>query len=1176
MSKRYYDNIKEESERYLPTGDSYQISSLKDISSKTKWDFKLIINDSTKCAEAVKKAQEYIKQQKTTLEIPLTDIWNIDNDYNELIWLQEIDDIFFSKRKRGLVSFWLWNNSPIYYDFENFFKKLLQQISSSNQQSFYQKSEKKIKSEVLLQEQGTMIRHALVLFYDFQSRKQASLKKKLDHHRENLPITQFANAIIHTLKQHRLLLIAAETGCGKSTQVPQILMQAGFKKIACTQPRRIACSSLAKRVSYETMNEYGSEIAYQVRFEATKTNRTRVLFLTEGLLLRQYAIDNTLSMYDVIVVDEVHERHIMGDFLIAILKKLKSVRDDLYIILMSATINTELFANYFDAPTLKVPGKMYDVKVHYWQNHRYGDDQRLVSEKEYKKRQTSTIKQSIPSKSDRLDPAPYLNIMAHIDTNIPSNERGDLLIFMSGINEIMALEEQLQTYAEKNGKWIILILHSSVAVDDQEKIFDSPPQGIRKCIISSNIAETSVTIDGIRFIIDSGKVKESTHDSTTNMRKLSEFWISKASAEQRKGRAGRTGCGECFRLYSENEYLHLNDFSVPEIQRGVLESVILNIKALNLGDPRTFDYLEKPSMDAIESSILFLQNLGALDNEENITSLGKVLSNLPVDVIVGKMILLGMMFNVLDPILTTIAFMSVQSPFVRISLNSSSSDTAKNQRSFDSHHGDPFTLLNVWKSWLDVKSDRKQSSRQWCRRYGIEEQRLYEVAKMRGQFEKIVSHFQFNTKMNEQDKIHNAMDQKTKYQTRDLLRRQKYDQNVNKKRRILSTDQDYNGDNDDDDQIDIRDLEFSLKNNLKRLQSKASGITTDDRSVQLLKLIICSSLYPQTAIGDEHNPYRKSDEIIFHTQMVGFLSLHPSSCLAHHSDWVRDLGENVRKDDVQVEQAIQNQLLCYLQLLQTTKPYLLNLTRVPGIHILLLFSKQLDTNEDCSVIVADSYFVIKFKTKQVAQYMLAEAFKLRYEWENLFNQRLGSDSFIIGSDKNDGNSNDVENEISLITPSVKSYMPLILQDIIDLYEEKPSSSVMWTPSTEANFQLNVRSLSDKLVQFLSSSVSATLEVGKPSSFLKMFTQYKERVESDKCIPQSWDPKNVIRKGVKITPHLWYNSISIPSCAATIPIEQDDSFKIPESVKMYWYCDQCDDVLTLTKNQLLEHVASHNK
>lgn len=242
----------------------------------------------------------------------------------------------------------------------------------------------------IIKQEGEFIRHALVLFHDFTEKKKRMLREKIEANRQLLPVTPFANAIVETLRKHRVLLVAGDTGCGKSTQVPQILMKAGFDKIACTQPRRIACSSLARRVSYETLNEYGSQIAYQVRFEGNRTHRTRVLFLTEGLLLRQYTADNMLSMYDVIIVDEVHERHMMGDFLLSLLKTTLAQRKDLYVVLMSATINAELFAQYFDAPTLVVPGKMYSVKMHYWPQ---GDeDTHLVNEAAHRKRQADVIK----------------------------------------------------------------------------------------------------------------------------------------------------------------------------------------------------------------------------------------------------------------------------------------------------------------------------------------------------------------------------------------------------------------------------------------------------------------------------------------------------------------------------------------------------------------------------------------------------------------------------------------------------------------------------------------------------------------------------------------------------------------------------------------------------------------
>lgn len=537
-----------------------------------------------------------------------------------------------------------------------FYKKLKESLTSDDVDSRRESSSSSSSSN-LLQVESELVRHALMLFQDFQERQTASLKTKIEAMRKELPITTYANAIVTTLARHRVLLVAGDTGCGKSTQVPQILMKAGFNKIACTQPRRIACSSLARRVSYETLNEYGSEIAYQVRFEGTKTRHTRCLFLTEGLLLRQYAADPTLSAYDVIIVDEVHERHMMGDFLLALLKKLLQTRKDLHVVLMSATINAELFAQYFDAPTLNVPGRMYTVKTHYWSEK--NDDKNLVDDAAYRRRRAAPIKESIPSRSEPVDPGPYLKVIEYIDQSVPSTERGDLLVFMSGIQEIMSLAEALKEYADHKKNWVILPLHSTLSVDEQDKVFDIPPEGVRKCIISSNIAETSLTIDGIRFVIDSGKVKELSHDATANMSKLSEFWVSQASAAQRKGRSGRTGPGECFRLYSENEFNHMNDFPVPEIQRAPLEPLLLQIKALGFGDPRVFDFIEvkekshdplmekgslilkAPSMDAVNVSMEFLHNLGALDADENITGLGRVLANLPVDAIIGKMLLMA-------------------------------------------------------------------------------------------------------------------------------------------------------------------------------------------------------------------------------------------------------------------------------------------------------------------------------------------------------------------------------------------------------------------------------------------------------------------------------------------------------------------------------------------------------
>ncbi|KAI9273017.1 P-loop containing nucleoside triphosphate hydrolase protein [Phascolomyces articulosus] len=1055
--------------------------------------------------------------------------------------------------------------SPIYFEFEGFYLKLKESLQTDR--PLLSSSSKKYE---MLRREGELLRHALILFQDFQSKKTAKLKEKLAAYRAELPVTGYANAILHTLAEHRVLLIAGDTGCGKSTQVPQILMQAGYQKIACTQPRRIACSSLARRVSYETLNEFGSQIAYQVRFEGTQTKRTRILFLTEGLLLRQYAMDPLLSMYDVIIVDEVHERHMMGDFLLALLKRLLKVRQDLYVVLMSATINAELFAQYFDAPTLNIPGRMYTVKTHYWQEGRH-DDKNLVNDAAYQRRQKATVKESIPSRSERIDPGPYLKVLDYIDQSIPITERGDLLIFMSGINEIASLADELKKYAEHNKKWIILMLHSTLAVDEQDKVFDTPPEGVRKCIISSNIAETSLTIDGIRFVIDSGKVKELSHDANSNMSKLSEFWVSKASAKQRAGRSGRTGPGECFRFYSENEFEHLNDFAVPEIQRAPLEPLLLQIKALEVGNPRTFDYVEAPASDAINASMEFLQNLGALDTNENIMGLGTVLANLPVDAIIGKMLLMATVFNLVDPVITIAASMSVQSPFSRLSPDSHS-DILRNRRTLDSEHGDPFTLLNLWQQWLYSKTDRKTSSRNWCRKHGIEEHRLYEIAKMRRQFEKVLNDFQpgLLQHLKEQDNSDEEREQREhRSKKRDQLKRERYEERSSKRRRVLSMEYEEQEDwqAESHDTSDIRALEFSMANNLKNLVSRASELS--NRDINLIKLIICSALYPQLAIGDEHNPYRKSNEIVFHTPVKKFLSIHPTSVIAAHPDWVQGLGDNIRKDDLYVEQAMQHQLLCYLQLLETNKPYLLGITRVPGIHTLLLFSKTIDTNADCSVLVFDAYYMAKFKTTPVAEHVLYLAYKLRLTWLYLLNKRISRG---LGEQVSEN-----ETEEIIITPSTRQNMPKVIQKILENQEKLESNEKtkmdMWTPAVESAFQAQVHSLASQLATAMETAISADFRVAKPSELIQMYPKYLKPIEeSEDNLPRAWNPRDVIREGIRITPHLYYNSLDIPSCASSIPLTEES---MPMNIKMYWHCPHCDSTYSFTRNDILDHPANCN-
>ncbi|KAI8988337.1 P-loop containing nucleoside triphosphate hydrolase protein [Mycotypha africana] len=1129
---------------------------------KKRWDLRDIIKNPEIYEEALKKAQAFLKEKKNQ-----KDSIFYDTGHNRQLWTEETDSLFFSRKDRGLVAWFLPRGSPIYYEFEGFYSSLKDNLCKDKQLLKYHKSER---MNVIRQE-GEMIRHAVVLFHDFQTKKREKLKKQIEETRAALPVTPFANAIVQTLKQHRVLLIAGDTGCGKSTQVPQILLNAGFKKIACTQPRRIACSSLARRVSYETLNEYGTEIAYQVRFEGTKTNRTRILFLTEGLLLRQYAADDMLSMYDVIVVDEVHERHMMGDFLLALLKKTLAKRNDLYLVLMSATINAELFAQYFDAPTLVIPGKMYSVKVHYWA---MGDeDKNLINDAAYRKRQADPIKKSIPSRSEVVKAAQYIKVLDYIDQSAPVDERGDLLIFMSGINEIASLAEQLTEYTAKSKKWIILMLHSSLTVEDQEKVFDSPPEGVRKCIISSNIAETSITIDGIRFIIDSGKVKEMHHDPNSKLSRLSEFWISKASAKQRTGRAGRTGPGECFRFYSEDEFNHLNDFAVPEIQRETLEPLLLQIKSLGFGDPRRFDFVESPSIEHINSSMKFLYNLGAIDAHENLLGLGSVLAKLPVDVIVGKMLILGVVFNIVDPILTIAASMSVQSPFTRVT-QFSNRDYLQNRNTFDSKDGDPFTMLNLWQNWIEIKA-AKMSSRKWCRQHLVEEHRLYEITKMKRQFEKVLNDFQpgllealrFLGDDGSDEEESNKNENHRKRDVQERLRREKFEEKSNKRRRTLTMgnigDEGIYEQEDDYEKMDIRELEFTLMNNIRQLRSRAH--TLSEREIQIIKLILCSSLYPQFAIGDEHNPYRKSNELIFHTQAKSFLSIHPSSVFSNHAELIQGHTGKERKDDKTVEESLYQQLLCYLQLLETNKPFIVNLTRIPGIHALLMFGKTIDINTDCSVIVVDSYFVIKFRTTQVAEFVLYLSYQLRSEWNELLNLRISHGL---------GQSSDEQLGDIASSPSIRDKLPLCLKQILDDEQRKHTTEKhmrdMWTPETEAHFQRQTQLLNRKLADFMETAISAELKVAKASELMKMYPKYiePERTPEEQNYPRVWSSDDVIRSGIQLTPYMYYDSINEPSCASAIP-ESADS--IPTNIKSFWFCQECQKMFSFNKEEARNHI-----
>ncbi|GAB1602318.1 probable ATP-dependent RNA helicase DHX34 [Argonauta hians] len=816
-------------------------------------------------------------------------------------------------------------------------------------------------------------KNILLHYLDFVQKQKFSKLKKLRQDQQNLPIWKYKENIINQIKANSVVLVAGDTGCGKSTQVPQYLIEAGFQRIACTQPRRISCISLSKRVSYETLNENGSEVAYQIRFEKTKRRDTKILFLTEGLLLRQMSTDMYLSMYDVILLDEVHERHIFTDFLLGMLKCVLVHREDLKVVLMSATINVGLFSSYFDnAPVVKVPGSLFPIQLEY---HPIPVDM-------------------FDSQSSKLDCAPYLRIMQTIDHKFPHSERGDLLVFLSGINEIMALVEVAQLYAQQTKSWIILPLHSALSIEQQDKVFDIAPDGTRKCIISTNISETSVTIDGVRFIIDSGKVKEMHFDTKFKMKRLTEFWISRASAEQRKGRAGRTGPGICYRLYSEADYEGLEQYSTPEILRLPLDSLTLLMISLGLPDCRRFPFIEPPDATAIENSLLYLKEQEALNENETLTPIGEMLSKLPVDVVVGKMLIMGSIFHMVDPVLSIAAGLTVQSPFISKTRTDVEIEAARKYLLSD--HGDPFSLLNAFNEWIQVKA-KGERTKKWSKRRGLEEQRFYEMTKLKHQFNDILKDNNLLPK-DSSERFYTSEERKDWFCKRKQLRQlRKEERDNSKKRKFLKFEDDTTMQQSSDEEEasalqDIKDLEFHVTQDLNKLQKRShQSQSLEIWQINLLKIILTSGLYPKIAIADDCNSYKSESEQVFHTKNKGFLLLHPTSVFSSQPDLLQLPDNDVKMSAGQKGvMSSKHELLAFVSILETNKPYLMNVMRIPALQTVLLFGSSLDSNSTCTRIVCDGWLEISFADPDVAQHTVSSVLHLRAAWNNLLKLRLES------------------------------------------------------------------------------------------------------------------------------------------------------------------------------------------
>ncbi|XP_007941230.1 probable ATP-dependent RNA helicase DHX34 [Orycteropus afer afer] len=805
-------------------------------------------------------------------------------------------------------------------------------------------------------ERVSEFRRALLHYLDFGQKQAFGRLAKLQRERVALPIAQYRKRILRTLREHQVVVVAGDTGCGKSTQVPQYVLAAGFSHVACTQPRRIACISLAKRVGFESLSQYGSQVGYQIRFESTRSAATKIVFLTVGLLLRQIQREPSLPQYQVLIVDEVHERHLHNDFLLGVLQRLLPRRPDLKVILMSATINITLFSSYFGgAPVVQVPGRLFPITVVY---------QPLEAE-------------PTTARPEKLDPQPFLRVLEAIDKKYPPEERGDLLVFLSGVAEISAVLEAAQTYASHTQRWVVLPLHSTLAVADQDKVFDVAPPGVRKCILSTNIAETSVTIDGIRFVVDSASLS----DSLLIFPRHQSFSVW----------AGCT-CGQPAP----------SDSNTCE-SRNSAEALLPGLmKSMDVGDPRTFPFIEPPPAASLETAILYLRDQGALDSTESLTPIGSLLAQLPVDVVIGKMLILGSVFHLTEPVLTIAAALSVQSPFTRSA--QSNPECAAARRPLESDQGDPFTLFNIFNSWVQVKSERSSDSRKWCRRRGIEEQRLYEMANLRRQFKDLLEDHGLlaGAQAPRPGDSHGRLRERRERQALLQLKRQ-HEEGGARRRKVLRLREEQEGGSSDEDAasggraaghgVDIQDVKFKLRHNLEQLQAAATSaqdLTRDQMA--LLELVLGRGLYPQLAVPDPFNSGRKDSDQIFHTQTKQGTVLHPTCVFAsspevlHAQKPENGPGPGSRGD--KDKGSSRHQLLVFVSLLETNKPYLVNCVRIPALQSLLLFSRSLDTSGDCSRLVADGWLELQLADAESAVRLLAAALQLRAHWESILDRQL--------------------------------------------------------------------------------------------------------------------------------------------------------------------------------------------
>lgn len=643
-----------------------------------------------------------------------------------------------------------------------------------------------------------------------QEKQKDKTWQKMQVIRKNLPAHALRAETLALIETSRASVVSGATGCGKTTQVPQFIIEdainqnrGGECSVIVTQPRRLSAMAVAERVANERNEKIGNTVGYSIRLESKVTKDTRLLFCTTGILLRRLQSDPDLSGVSHVVVDEVHERDVLSDFLLVILRSLCARRADFRLVAMSATVDADLFIEYFkqkvpgDIGAIEIPGRTFPVAEYRLEDaieatgyvvdpdgeYAIGSEANASSKSvmgnskrtfnplsgggggDRSKKITMALKESM-ERSSALDDVTdetrnmypgyleqTLKCLQAVDeekinlelieqlVKVIANdyEDGAVLIFLPGMAEIRALHERLLAELDDvDNSFVLVPLHSTLSSEEQKRTFDKPPNGVRKVVMATNIAETSITIDDVVFVIDAGRVRETQYDPVTRMSSLVTAWCSKASSRQRRGRAGRVQEGYCFHLYSSQKENTLSPFVVPEIKRVPLDALCLQIKILKLGDVREFlrNALEPPPEAAVASALRSLQELNAVDEVDNLTPLGRHLAELPVDAKLGKMILYGAMFSCLDPVLTIAAGCGFRSPFLTPMEKRDEADLARRRLAGNGPGAtsDHLTLVAAYSGWISANAKGKNYERNFLNTNFLSLQTLRQISEMRTQY----------------------------------------------------------------------------------------------------------------------------------------------------------------------------------------------------------------------------------------------------------------------------------------------------------------------------------------------------------------------------------------------------------------------------------------------------------